>query len=427
MDGVVMREEKKPERLIFHVDVNSAYLSWESVKRVSQGQEDLRLIPAAVGGDPGKRTGIILAKSIPAKKYGVTTGEPVSMALRKCPKLVLVPPDFQLYQRNSRAFMAICQKYAPVLQKFSIDECFLDMTGTSLIYPDPVALAHQIKDEIRDTLGFTVNVGIGSNRLLAKMASDFEKPDKVHTLFLSEVQEKMWPLPVGDLLFVGKMSTARLQEAGIKTIGELACADVAKIQGILGEKGGLQAIESANGIDDSPVSEEREDPKGYSISTTLEEDVTTLEQARHILLMLADHVAGRMRADGAKCSCVAVDIRLSKLQNAKGNTPSTRFTNRSHQRRLESPTDVTDEIFETVTELFQELWRGEPLRLLGIALSDVTKEDYEQVSLFRDEKREKAKKLDAAMDQIRGKFGRNAVFRAGAADVGRVGRKFDED
>ncbi len=415
---------KTRERLIFHVDVNSAYLSWESAKRVSEGLEDLRLIPAAVGGEPGKRTGIILAKSIPAKKYGVTTGEPVSLAMQKCPGLVLVPPDFRLYERNSRAFMNVCRKYAPVLQKFSVDECFLDMTGTSLLYPDPIALARQIKDEIRETLGFTVNVGIGSNRLLAKMASDFEKPDKVHTLFLREVSEKMWPLPVGDLLFVGKATSARLKEAGIGTIGALANAPLVKIQALLGEKGGQQAWEYANGIDDSPVSEEREDAKGYSISTTLEEDVTTLERAKHVLLALADNVARRMRADGAKASCVAVDIRLSKLQNARGNTPSTRFTNRSHQRKLDSPTDVTDEIYETAVSLFRELWRGEPLRLLGIALSDVTREEYEQVSLFRDEKKERSRKLDAAMDQIRGKYGADAIFRGGATDAGRIGRKF---
>ncbi|MBP5222807.1 MAG: DNA polymerase IV [Lachnospiraceae bacterium] len=412
-----------PERLIFHVDVNSAYLSWESVRRISEGKQDLREIPSAVGGEPGKRTGIILAKSIPAKKYGVTTGEPVSMALRKCPELVLVPPDFRLYEKNSRAFMEICRKYAPVLQKFSVDECFLDMTGTSLLYPDPIALAHRIKDEIRDTLGFTVNVGVGSNRLLAKMASDFEKPDKVHTLFLSEIREKMWPLPVGDLLYIGKMSAARLQAAGIRTIGDLACMNIAGVQAILGEKGGQSAWESANGMDDSPVTEEREEPKGYSISTTLEEDVTTLEQARHVLLMLADHVAGRMRADGAKAYCVAVDIRFSKLQNIHGNTPSTRFTNKSHQRKLESATDVTDEIYHTATELFQELWRGEPLRLMGIALSDLTKDTYEQTALFRDEKRERAKKLDEVMDKIRGKYGQGAVFRAGAGDMERIGRK----
>lgn len=166
------------ERLIFHVDVNSAYLSWEAARRVAAGESDIRLIPAAIGGDRDKRTGVILAKSIPAKKYGVQTGEPVAMALRKCPDLLLAKPDFTLYERNSRAFMDICRTFAPVVEKYSIDECFLDMTGTGAIYPDPIAAAHELKDTIRDTLGFTVNVGIGANKLLAKMASDFEKPDR---------------------------------------------------------------------------------------------------------------------------------------------------------------------------------------------------------------------------------------------------------
>ena len=399
------------ERLIFHVDVNSAFLSWSAVDRIKKGEPDLRLIPSAVGGDKDKRTGIIVAKSVPAKAYGVTTGEPVSMALRKCPNLVLIHSDRALYSQCSKAFMDICRKYAPVVQKFSIDECFLDMTGTSYLYSDPIALAHQIKDEIYETLGFTVNVGVGSNRLLAKMASDFEKPNKVHTLFTSEIKEKMWPLPVGELLFVGKMSTARLQEVEINTIGELAQSKLEYIQSILGEKGGKQAWEYANGIDESEVTDVRENPKGYSISTTLEEDVTTYEQAADILLKLTDNVTSRMRRDKTFAQCIGVDIRFSKLANANANTPSTRFTNKSHQKKLVNATDVTDEIYQVVMELFGELWRGEPLRLLGVALSDVTKEPQEQISLFRDDKKEKARKLDAAMDQIRGRYGWDAVKR----------------
>ena len=194
---------KSTERLIFHIDVNSAFLSWESARRVSQGLPDLREIPSCVGGDPKKRTGIVVAKSIPAKKYGIQTGEPVAMALRKCPNLVIVPSDFELYDKCSRAFKKICGSYAPVMESFSIDEVFLDMTGTSLIYPDPVAAAHELKSKIHRELGFTVNVGISTNKLLAKMASDFEKPDKVHTLFPAEIPTKMWPLPVDELFFVG--------------------------------------------------------------------------------------------------------------------------------------------------------------------------------------------------------------------------------
>lgn len=412
------------KRLIFHVDVNSAFLSWEAARRLAGGGEDIRLIPSAVGGNREKRTGIILAKSIPAKKYGVTTGEPVSMALRKCPELFLVPPDFRLYEKNSRAFMDICRKYAPVMQKFSIDECFMDMTGTGLIYPDPIALAYQIKDEIRDQLGFTVNVGVASNKLLAKMASDFEKPDKVHTLFFDEIQEKMWPLPVGELLFVGKSSTEKLIAAGIRTIGELAESPLEQIQELLGKKGGKQAHDYANGIDDTEVNDKAEKAKGYSISTTLEEDVTSREQAARIFLTLADYAARKMRSDGARAYCIGITIRLSKIANARGNTPSRRFTNKSHQRKIQTATDVTDEIYQLAMELFDELWHGEALRLLGLSLTDISREEYEQMSLFTDERKEKARKLDAAMDQLRDKYGQNAVFRAGAADEERIGRKY---
>ena len=227
-------------RLIFHIDVNSAFLSWESVRRVKQGLLDLRNVPACIGGDPKKRTGIVVAKSIPAKKYGVQTGEPVAMALRKCPDLVIAKSDFELYIKCSRAFKEICASYAPVMESFSIDEVFLDMTGTSLIYPDPVRTAHEIKDKIRNELGFTVNVGISANKLLAKMASDFEKPDKVHTLFPEEIPTKMWPLPVRDLLFLGKASEKKLTEAGIHTIGDMAHAREAEIQTLLGNKAGHQ-------------------------------------------------------------------------------------------------------------------------------------------------------------------------------------------
>ena len=297
------------ERLIFHVDVNSAFLSWEAAKRVKEGLPDLREIPSCIGGDPKLRRSIVVAKSIPAKKYGVTTGEPVALALRKCPDLVCVPGDFALYQRCSRAFKEICASYAPAMESFSIDEVFLDMTGTHLIYPDPVAVAHEIKDKIRDELGFTVNVGIGTNKLLAKMASDFEKPDKVHTLFPSEIPEKMWPLPVRDLLFLGKASEQRLLQEGIKTIGDMARSGEAEIRRILGEKAGHQLYRYANGIDDSPVRAEREEAKGYSAETTVEEDLVTYEQALALLLAQCDVVAARMRRDGKKCSCVAVTYR----------------------------------------------------------------------------------------------------------------------
>ena len=401
------------ERLIFHVDVNSAFLSWEAARRVKEGLPDLREIPSCIGGDPKSRRGIVVAKSIPAKKYGVTTGEPVSMALRKCPELVCVPGDFALFETCSRAFKKICASYAPVMESFSIDEVFLDMSGTEKIYPDPVKLAHEIKDRIREELGFTVNIGIGTNKLLAKMASDFEKPDKVHTLFPAEIPTKMWPLPVRDLLFLGKASEQKLIKAGIKTIGEMARYPETEIQRLLGEKTGHQLYEYANGRDDSPVRGEREEAKGYSAETTTEEDIVTYEQAFSLLLAQCDVVAARMRKDGKKCSCVSVTYRMLD------------FRTRSHQKKLGNPTDVTEEIFVQVKNLLYECWQCQPLRLIGVALTDLTSDDFRQMSLFENtENHEKQKKVDGVVDDIRKRFGNGMIVRGSTMNTaGQVARK----
>ena len=401
------------QRLIFHVDVNSAFLSWEAAKRVKQGLPDLRVIPSCIGGDPKKRTGIVVAKSIPAKKYGIQTGEPMGMALQKCPDLVCVPSDFALYDRCSKAFKSICASYAPVMESFSIDEVFLDMTGTGQIYPDPVATACEIKDRIYRELGFTVNVGISTNKLLAKMASDFEKPNKVHTLYPEEVPQKMWPLPVRDLLFLGKASEKKLVQNGIRTIGDLARANEKEIQMLLGEKAGHQLYLSANGIDDSPVKAQREEAKGISVETTFDEDIVSYEQIFPILLSQCDIVTARMRREGKKCNCVAVSFRTLE------------FKNKSHQRKLDNPTDVTNEIYQNVRQLFQESWSGQPLRLIGVALTGLTEDEFIQMSLFEDpKKREQQKKLDEAMDNIRKKFGNDKISRASTMNVsGRIARK----
>ncbi len=401
-------------RLIFHVDVNSAYLSWEAARRVSLGEDDIRLIPSIIGGDKDKRTGVVLAKSLPAKKFGIKTGEPVAMALRKCPELSMARPDFRLYEASSKAFMDICRKYAPIVEKYSIDECFLDMSGTHKIYPDPVAIAHTIKDKIRDTLGFTVNVGIGENKILAKMASDFEKPDKVHTLYLSEVPQKMWPLPVRELFSVGTSTAEKLEKARIRTIGELAHTPLDHIQRIVGIKMGKHIHDYANGTDPSPVLAEPEEAKTFSISTTLEEDVVTAEQAHHILLALSDTVSARMRSENMKAFCVSVTIRDND------------FKNKSHQRKLLEPTDITVEVYELSKQLFCELWDSHtPLRLIGIGLSELTSDDSLQMSLFPDKKKERAKKLDKAYDAINKKYGAATIQRGSNMQSGlRVGKKY---
>lgn len=278
--------------------------------------------------------------------------------------------------------MDICRQYAPVVEKVSIDECFLDMTGTRRIYPNPVAIAHTIKNMIRDELGFTVNVGIGNCRLLAKMASDFEKPDKVHTLYQTEIRQKMWPLPVGDLFSVGGATAGKLRKAKIMTIRDLATTELARIQKIVGVKGGKMIHDYANGIDLSPVLSEPEEAKGYSASTTLERDIRRAEQAHTVLLTLADSFSARIRADEAKAYCVAVTIR------------SNDFKKRSHQRSLHTPTDISKEIYQISKELFGELWDGvTPLRLLGISLANITREEVSQISPFSDEDRDKARRL----------------------------------
>lgn len=394
-------DSQKNDRLIFHVDVNSAFLSWEAARRVRMGQTDLRLIPSCIGGDPKSRTGIVLAKSIPAKAYGIETGEPMSAALRKCPQLVSFPADFRLYTECSAAFKSICASYAPAMESFSIDEVFLDMTGTGRIYPDPVGTAHEIKDRIRRELGFTVNIGIGTNKLLAKMASDFEKPDRVHTLFPEEIQSKMWPLPVRSLLYLGQSSARKLTEAGLCTIGDLALADTGQVMELLGKKAGRGLQRYARGLDDDPVRTQREEAKGYSTEMTVQEDLVSTAQAYPLLLGQCDIVAARMRRDGKKCRCVSVTIRTLD------------FKTRSHQRKIEGGTDVTDEIFALARELLGELWHGQPLRLLGVSLTGLTEEAYEQLSLFDDGRnREKQKRLDQTMDELRARFGTSIVKRA---------------
>ncbi len=388
------------KRIIFHIDVNSAYLSWEAADRLKHGETvDLRTIPSAVGGDIETRHGVILAKSIPAKKYKITTGEPVVDALRKCPQLVLVKPNHELYRTNSRAFMEILNQYTDVVEQFSVDEAFMDMTGTARLYSDPVQTAEQIKDRICRELGFTVNVGISSNKLLAKMASDFEKPNRVHTLFPEEIEKKMWPLPVGSLFFAGRSAERTLYRMGIRTIGDLAHADRRAIEKAL-KKHGEILWQYANGLDDSPVENEPADNKEYGNSTTIPYDVTDRQTAEHILLSLTDHVCMRLRKDGVRIETVTVQIRYSDL------------TRSSHQCALETATDITQEIYRKVCALFQEMWDKRPIRLLGVSGKVSQGADSRQLNLFDDTDYEKLEKLDQAMDQIRRKYGSGAVCRA---------------
>lgn len=401
------------KKIIFHIDVNSAYLSWTAVEKLKKGfKEDLREIPSIIGGDEASRHGIVLAKSVPAKKYGVTTGEPVASALRKCAALVMEPPDHRMYREYSRRLMDFLKTYTPDIEQLSIDECFLDYTPIAHLYGEPVAFAHQLKDEIRERFGFTVNVGISEVKILAKMASDFQKPDRVHTLWKREIAEKMWGLPVSELYMVGKSSVPKLRNLGIHTIGDLARMDPEILEAHF-KSYGRMIWENANGIGSDVVESEDTAAKGVGNSTTLQEDVVTAEQARKTLLTLAESVSARLRKHGYLAGNAAVEIKYSD------------FSKCSHQAAFLTPTNSTDRIYELSCHLFEELWNGSPIRLLGIRtskLQDVS--EPVQMSLFdlegsgeakaeqkKTSVKEKLEKLDQAMDSIKQRYGEDAVMR----------------
>lgn len=388
-------------RVVFHVDVNSAFLSWEAAYRLSHlgGTLDLRTIPSAVGGDMEKRRGIILAKSLPAKKYGVRTGESIVEAKRKCPDLMIVAPHYGLYERASEAMMGILREYSPQVEQFSIDEAFLDMTGMERLFGEPREAAESLKNRIRDSLGFTVNIGVSSNKLLAKMASDFEKPDKVHTLFPEEIPEKMWPMPVGELFFVGRATEGKLSQLGIRTIGELANTDIRILQAHL-KKHGEVIWEFANGRDVSLVEAEPPENKGYGNSTTIAFDVTDGETAKLVLLSLAETVAARLRKHGKRAELISVSVKNSELRTV------------SHQAVLPVPSDITYEIYREACRLFDELWDGSPIRHLGIHTGKLADGQARQLNIFDQTDYEKLEKLDAALDSIRNRHGQDAVMRA---------------
>lgn len=393
------------KRIIFHIDVNNAFLSWEAHYRIHELGEtlDLRTIASAIGGDEQTRHGIIVAKSTIAKSYGVKTAETLNEARRKCPNLLIVPPRHHVYKEYSHRLLSLLQEYSPRIEKFSIDEAFIDMTESpDILSADPIQVAEQLRQTIHDRLGFTVNIGVSSCKVLAKMASDFEKPDRVHSLFPHEIQEKMWPLPVGDLLFVGNSTRQSLYNLGIRTIGELAVFDRDILLSHLGKHGKL-IHEYANGIDPTPVAAEAADAKGYGNSTTVPHDVTSAAEAKKYLLSLCESVGARLRKDHVCAGVVAVHIK------------NTDFKKNSHQCTLVSPTNATSQIYEYTCRLFDECWDASPIRLLGVSTSKITSESMRQLSLLDQlpaDKTKKQEKLDEAIDSIRQKYGEDAIQRA---------------
>ncbi len=393
------------ERVIFHVDANSAFLSWSAAYRVKVLGEkvDLRQIPSVVAGDKASRHSIILAKSTPAKKYGIQTGEPLFQALEKCPQLAVVPPDYGLYVEASRHFVELLRQFSPQVEQYSIDEAWVDMTGTERLYGSPRLAAEKMRERIWNELGFTVNVGISTNKILAKMAGDFEKPNKVHTIFPEEMERKMWPLPVRDLFLVGEATERKLKGLGIYTIGDLAKADVAVLRKRLG-KHGETIWHFANGRNADMVMPIPAENKGYGNSVTTAQDVVNREMGHRVLLSLCETVAMRMRKDDKSGSCITVHLRTAD------------FYSFSHQLQLHGATNITSQLFCGACRAFDEAWDGQtPLRQLGVQVTKLAKEPYQQYDLFSGispARYERKLRLDETVDALRDKFGENVIRRA---------------
>lgn len=385
----------------YHIDVNSAFLSWEALYLLETGQldYDLREKCAIIGGDETKRHGIVLAKSTSAKRYGIQTAEPVIKARQKCPNLIVVPPHYENYVKRSSEFITLLKEYAPVVEQYSIDEAFCDMSGTQNLYGNLDEFAYILKEKIYKTLGFTVNIGISDTKFLAKMASDFEKPYKVHTLYSDEIREKLWPLKVDDMLFVGRQTALKLHKLGINTIGDIALMDKTLLEQNF-KKQGITMWNCANGKEMPGITGKEVANRGYSNEVTLPHDICDAGVAKTVILSLCETVSARIRVDKAYISVVSVGILDCEFEY--------------HQKQvtLGEPTNITETIYENAAEIFDKLWNKSPIRLISVRCAKAVRENYMQYTLFGQEKNEKLSKLDSAIDSIRQKYGDDSIKRA---------------
>ncbi len=387
------------ERIIFHIDVNNAFLSWSAVKLLEQGYDiDIRKVPAVIGGDESKRHGIVLAKSPEAKKYNIKTAETLYSARKKCKNLLIFPPDYKFYKEKSNQFFSYLMKYTPDIEIFSIDECFMDMSNTSYLYNDYINLAYKIKNDIYNMYGFTVNVGIGNNKLCAKMASDLEKPNKVHTMYNNEIVSKMWPLPIEELFMVGRQTSKKLQELGVNTIGDLANFDL----NILKKYFKSQAViiyNHANGIDDTKVINSYDTNKCISVSETFEHDIDNDREIEKILLLQTQKVSRLLRKKKRYANTIAITFKNYD------------FKCYSRQIKLKNSTNSTTEIYNNVINLFKETWDGTKLRNIGVRLANFSKSMNVQTNIF-DIKEKEDKPIDIILDKIVEKYGDNSITLA---------------
>lgn len=393
------------DNIFMHIDVNNAFLSWTAVDLLKQGYNiDIRNIEAIIGGDESARHGIVLAKSIPAKKEGVKTAETIRDAKRKCNDLHIYPPNYKLYSSMSHRFFELIKSYTPDIEKLSIDECFIDYTKVKNLYGDPIKFAYKLKNEIKNKLGFTVNIGIANNKLCAKMASDFTKPDRVHTLFKNEIKEKMYPLPIESLYGCGKSSSKKLRELNINTIGDLALTDPNYLYKYFKNQA-YKLVDSAKGIDDSVIVTKRPDVECISRSTTLSYNLTSLEQINKCIYPLVEDVCLQLRKKNKYTSLVGV---MLKDKNFKVS---------SHQKKLKNPTSNTDQIYTIVKELTRELWNEEGIRLVGVSISKFSSSLNHQMSMFEDlSDVEENNELDKVIDKLKETYGKNIINKASQFD-----------
>ncbi len=393
------------DNIFMHIDVNNAFLSWTAVDLLKQGYNiDIRNIEAIIGGDESARHGIVLAKSIPAKKEGVKTAETIRDAKRKCNDLHIYPPNYKLYSSMSHRFFELIKSYTPDIEKLSIDECFIDYTKVKNLYGDPIKFAYKLKNEIKNKLGFTVNIGIANNKLCAKMASDFTKPDRVHTLFKNEIKEKMYPLPIESLYGCGKSSSKKLRELNINTIGDLAIIDPNYLYKYFKNQA-YKLVDSAKGIDDSVIVTKRPDVECISRSTTLSYNLTSLEQINKCIYPLVEDVCLQLRKKNKYTSLVGV---ILKDKNFKVS---------SHQKKLKNPTSSTNQVYNIAKELTRELWNEEGIRLVGVSISKFSSSLNHQMSMFEDlSDVEENNELDKVIDKLKETYGKNIINKASQFD-----------
>lgn len=392
------------ERIIMHIDVNNAFLSWTATEMVKNGyKKDIRNRYAVIGGDASKRKGIVLAKSNPCKSKGVITGETLYNARRKCPYLEVYAPDYKIYRKYSDAMFNYLSTYTNVIERYSIDECFVDFSDLTTLFGDSIKCAYKIKEDIKNKLGFTVNVGIGNNKLCAKMASDFSKPDKVHTLFNNEIETKMWPLDVSDLFMIGKKSSIKLKELHINTIYDLAHTDKKLLERIF-KKMGTMMWEYANGIDNSEVDYIYENPKSISSSSVLPYNYTDINEILKVIKELTIDTGHRLRKSKMYANTVTVWVKYSNFEKV------------SKQQKLENSISSDEDIYKIATLLFNSIWTEESIRGLCVGVADLSTTKRVQLSIFSKNNDEEEDKLQEAIDSIREKYGSNLITYANIKD-----------